>query len=239
MAYDPYGRTTLVSGSNLATFQYAGYYAHQPSGLEMTLFRSTYDPNTGRWLNRDPIGEKGGLNMYEYGSNAPVDVTDPLGLAPGDPSPAPQPAGHCECMPFALTVAINVLDPNANADPATIEKALQAALNDPAHNWNNTGINPHDPTVRDAINQVLAKYGLTMGPNVNITLPPGGPAGIIIVPDPDPKHPGGGHAILVIRGWICDSHYDPDKGGIINGDPKIDPKNQGGMYNIGPIQQRP
>src|ERR1700677_4820212 len=27
--YDPYGRTTLVSGSNLSDFQYAGMYAHQ------------------------------------------------------------------------------------------------------------------------------------------------------------------------------------------------------------------
>ena len=29
MSYDPYGRTTLVSGTNLATFQYTGDYYHE------------------------------------------------------------------------------------------------------------------------------------------------------------------------------------------------------------------
>ena len=61
--YDPYGRTTLVSGSNLSDFQYAGYYAHQTSGLNLTMFRA-YDPNTARWLSRDPVGEGIGPNLY-------------------------------------------------------------------------------------------------------------------------------------------------------------------------------
>jgi len=39
--YDPYGRTTLVQGTNLSDFQYAGYYAHQPR------YRA-YDPNTAK-----------------------------------------------------------------------------------------------------------------------------------------------------------------------------------------------
>jgi len=78
--YDAYGRTTLVSGSNIATFQYAGYYAHQPSGLYMTLFRPDYDPNLGRWLQRDPKGIDGGLNLYGYVDNNPDNESDPLGL---------------------------------------------------------------------------------------------------------------------------------------------------------------
>jgi RHS repeat-associated protein len=55
-SYDPYGRVTLVSGSNLASFQYAGMYMHQASGLYLTDYRA-YDPTTGRWLSRDPDGE--------------------------------------------------------------------------------------------------------------------------------------------------------------------------------------
>jgi RHS repeat-associated protein len=76
---DPYGRTTLVSGTNLSDFQYAGYYTHQPSGLNLTLYRA-YDPTVGRWLSRDPIGEDGGINLYGYVSNDPIYWTDPLGL---------------------------------------------------------------------------------------------------------------------------------------------------------------
>jgi RHS repeat-associated protein len=56
--YDPYGRTRLVQGTMASDFQYAGYYAHAPSGLNLTLFRA-YDPNTAKWLARDPMGEMG------------------------------------------------------------------------------------------------------------------------------------------------------------------------------------
>jgi RHS repeat-associated protein len=78
-SYDPYGRTTLVSGSNLATKQYAGMYAHQTSGLNLTWFRA-YDGNTGRWLNRDPLAEQGGLNLYGYVLDGPTYSVDSLGL---------------------------------------------------------------------------------------------------------------------------------------------------------------
>ena len=80
-SYDSFGRTTLVQGANLATFQYAMTYAHQPSGLNLTLFRA-FDPNTGRWLSRDPIGEEVGPNLYQYAFNDPADWTDMLGLDP-------------------------------------------------------------------------------------------------------------------------------------------------------------
>jgi len=77
-SYDPYGRTTLVSGSNLATKQYAGYYMHQTSGLYLTKHRA-FDTNTGRWLSRDPIAEGGGINLYEYCRDEPIIFEDPFG----------------------------------------------------------------------------------------------------------------------------------------------------------------
>lgn len=33
-----------------------------------------------RWLSRDPIGENGGINLYGYVANNPVNYRDPLGL---------------------------------------------------------------------------------------------------------------------------------------------------------------
>lgn len=39
-----------------------------------------YDPAQGRWLNRDPIGYAGGVNVYGYCGSGPVQAIDPLGL---------------------------------------------------------------------------------------------------------------------------------------------------------------
>jgi RHS repeat-associated protein len=39
-----------------------------------------YDPTTGRWINRDPIAEKGGLNLYGFVGNRPVGMVDVLGM---------------------------------------------------------------------------------------------------------------------------------------------------------------
>ena len=38
-----------------------------------------YNPCTGRWLSRDPIGEKGGLNVFAFVRNNPVCSRDILG----------------------------------------------------------------------------------------------------------------------------------------------------------------
>lgn len=38
-----------------------------------------YSPELGRWPSRDPIGEEGGLNVYFFVVNAPIDTVDTLG----------------------------------------------------------------------------------------------------------------------------------------------------------------
>jgi uncharacterized protein RhaS with RHS repeats len=45
----------------------------------LALYRG-YDSGAGRWLNRDPIEEEGGLNLYGYVANNPLAFIDPLGL---------------------------------------------------------------------------------------------------------------------------------------------------------------
>jgi hypothetical protein len=43
-----------------------------------------YNPSTGLFLSRDPIGEAGGINLYAYVQNSPVDRIDPFGLSQED-----------------------------------------------------------------------------------------------------------------------------------------------------------
>jgi RHS repeat-associated protein len=77
--YDPYGNPTLLSGTVGSDIGYAGYFYHAASGLEFTLTRA-YDPLHARWLNRDPIGELSGTNLYTYTGGNPESLEDPLGL---------------------------------------------------------------------------------------------------------------------------------------------------------------
>jgi uncharacterized protein RhaS with RHS repeats len=41
-----------------------------------------YNPTTGRWLSRDPIGERGGAGLYTFVANSPVKFVDVLGREP-------------------------------------------------------------------------------------------------------------------------------------------------------------
>jgi RHS repeat-associated protein len=79
--YDPYGNA-LQATAPLTDFGYAGMFYNADSGLYLALYRA-YDPVAGRWLSRDPIGEKGDSagNLYRYVGSNPVSFTDLTGLS--------------------------------------------------------------------------------------------------------------------------------------------------------------
>jgi RHS repeat-associated protein len=93
--YDPYGRQIRIGGTGPdADFGYAGIYVHQRSGLNLTPYRA-YSSSMGRFLNRDPIEESGGVNLYGYAANDPVNRADPSGLFYiGGPYLLPNPSGN-------------------------------------------------------------------------------------------------------------------------------------------------
>ncbi|WP_431020672.1 RHS repeat-associated core domain-containing protein [Burkholderia cepacia] len=70
-----------VSIANPIRFQ--GQYHDHETGLHYNRYRS-YDPNSGRFVSKDPIGLQGGLNLHAYAPN-PTEWVDPLGLWPGQP----------------------------------------------------------------------------------------------------------------------------------------------------------
>jgi RHS repeat-associated protein len=78
--YDPLGSRTLVAGTASTSIGFTGHQHHEPSGLNLTLYRA-YDPGMGRWISSDPMGLRGGLNLYAYVANNPLKLVDPTGAA--------------------------------------------------------------------------------------------------------------------------------------------------------------
>ncbi|MCH8512753.1 MAG: RHS repeat-associated core domain-containing protein [Kiritimatiellae bacterium] len=79
--YNEFGRPTRVSGARAAhnPFRFATSYYDGETGTYYFGHRH-YDPRTLQFVSRDPIGELGGLNLYAYADNDPINGVDRLGL---------------------------------------------------------------------------------------------------------------------------------------------------------------
>src|SRR5437867_4308758 len=78
-----FGTVMLAITPSLTLAQNSPGFAGQISDQETawTYLRTRYyDPETGTYLTKDPIGIKGGLNSYQYVGNDPVNAVDPDGL---------------------------------------------------------------------------------------------------------------------------------------------------------------
>jgi RHS repeat-associated protein len=71
-----------VDGDAIVTtinLRFPGQYYDEESGNHYNNFRD-YDPDTGRYIMADPIGQSGGINLYSYVRNNPLIYIDPYGL---------------------------------------------------------------------------------------------------------------------------------------------------------------
>lgn len=77
--YKTYGNLALKEIDNIENnLRFQGQYFDEETGLHYNRFRY-YNPDTGQFINQDPIGLAGGLNAYQYVDN-PITWIDPLGL---------------------------------------------------------------------------------------------------------------------------------------------------------------
>ena len=86
--YDPFGNMLSMSGplASANTYRFSSKEWNEHAGLYYYGYRF-YDPNLQRWLNRDPISEAGGINLYGFVFNNPFFWADQYGLAPWEPYP--------------------------------------------------------------------------------------------------------------------------------------------------------
>ena len=81
--YNPFGRVSSKAGTKAddMPFQFSTKYLDNETELSYYGYRY-YSPILGRWINRDPIGEKGGINLYVFLANKSTYTIDYLGYNP-------------------------------------------------------------------------------------------------------------------------------------------------------------
>jgi RHS repeat-associated protein len=81
--YDAFGNritnTAPELGEDVNPFGFSTKFTDEETGLVYYGYRY-YAPEVGRWVSRDPIGEKGGINLYGMVGNDAVNRVDVLGL---------------------------------------------------------------------------------------------------------------------------------------------------------------
>ena len=77
--YSSFGQATMSNELITNNLRFPGQYYDSETGLHYNWFRY-YDPETGRYVGADPIGLRGGINIFSYVGNNPIRGVDPFGL---------------------------------------------------------------------------------------------------------------------------------------------------------------
>ena len=128
--YDAWGKVlseyVAPSAAALAALRYRFQCREWSATTGLINFRMRwYDAETGRWLSKDPIGISGGLNLYVFCLNNPMNGIDPFGRCTDD-----------DRMDWIHTV----LDIIGTFDPTPVADGINAIIYATEGNWNDVAI---------------------------------------------------------------------------------------------------
>lgn len=107
-SYDAYGNIVDQTGAVDQSYTYTGREFDSESGLYYLRARY-YDPTTGRFLQKDPIGFNGGdFTLYAYARGNASNRSDPFGLAP--PPIMPTGIGTDICDNIRMAKQLGIID---------------------------------------------------------------------------------------------------------------------------------
>ncbi len=97
MTSEAFGKATVSTNSTINNnLRFSSQYYDEETGLQYNYFRY-YDTEAGRYLRRDPLLERGGINLYGFVRNNPLYLFDLLGLRPKrPPKPIERPDDYWE-----------------------------------------------------------------------------------------------------------------------------------------------
>ncbi|WP_311767373.1 RHS repeat-associated core domain-containing protein, partial [Burkholderia contaminans] len=116
--------------------RFQGQYRDEETGLHYNRHRY-YDPDSGRFVSKDPIGLAGGLNVWQYASN-PTGWIDPLGLQRKQKCPCPGylpneaivcRGGSCTAEKFRQGSGVTV-GTDGKLDGVSVNSAMGKSLDD-------------------------------------------------------------------------------------------------------------
>jgi len=133
---EPFGKTEAVTSTVTNNLRIPGQYQDAETGLHYNYFRD-YDPSLGRYVESDPIGLDGGINVYSYALSNPTNSSDPSGQ-----NPVAVVAAYCRINPSACAAA-------AAATAAALRNALNPPGNPPASGGGDSDCGDDDDCQRE------------------------------------------------------------------------------------------
>jgi RHS repeat-associated protein len=129
--YDPFGNVTEMAGAEAAEneWRFSTKPVEAGTGWLYYVYR-WYDTGMGRWVNRDPIEESGGVNLYGFVGNFVYQKYDILGLVVHSgiawPTTVPHGDGRSNCY-FCEDTWVATLIDGTNSVRRCCGKTLQDA----------------------------------------------------------------------------------------------------------------